>query len=94
MENITLYNSSDWERVLIQKAKSNLEMKKFLITAVSNNGNFEFVLNLIASLKTHGYEKFIVICLDIKLYENLVKYGLMDNVVLGLGKAFLVKGLG
>uniref|UniRef100_A0A914CK60 Nucleotide-diphospho-sugar transferase domain-containing protein n=1 Tax=Acrobeloides nanus TaxID=290746 RepID=A0A914CK60_9BILA len=79
---ITHYNASDWENLLISKAKSNLEMKNYLITAISNNGNLEFVLNLIASLTLHGYKKFLIICLDIELYENLIKYGFVNHIVL------------
>jgi hypothetical protein len=41
MKNIAHYNTSDWENLLISKAKSNLEMGKYLITAISNNGNYE-----------------------------------------------------
>lgn len=82
MKNTTGYNASDWEKLLLSKAKSNSEASKYLITAISNDGNFEFVLNLIASLKLHGYEHFLIICLDMKLYENLIKYSLSEHVVL------------
>uniref|UniRef100_A0A914DVX9 Nucleotide-diphospho-sugar transferase domain-containing protein n=1 Tax=Acrobeloides nanus TaxID=290746 RepID=A0A914DVX9_9BILA len=55
---------------------------KYLITAVANNGHFEFVLNLIANLNDFGYTKFLIICLDLVLYENLVKYNFAEYAVL------------
>ena len=59
MKRISNFNSSDWEKLLMKNAKANLSLKKYLILAVSNNGNFEFVLNLIASLKLNNYTKFL-----------------------------------
>uniref|UniRef100_A0A914E0M6 Nucleotide-diphospho-sugar transferase domain-containing protein n=1 Tax=Acrobeloides nanus TaxID=290746 RepID=A0A914E0M6_9BILA len=82
MNHVSKFNASDWEKLLLKNAKANLELNKYLITAVSNNGNFEFVLNFIASLKLNAYSKFFIICLDIKLYENMVKYGFANNAAL------------
>lgn len=82
MDNVSKYNATDWEKLLLKNAKANLELKKYLITAVSNNGNFEFVLNIIASFKLNGYSKFFIICLDLQLYENMVKYGFAKQAAL------------
>lgn len=82
LNKVSHYNDTHWEKQLLKVARSNLVLKKYLITAVSNNGNFEFVLNLIASLKLNGYSKFFIICLDLKLYENMVKYGFANNAVM------------
>lgn len=76
------YNSSTWERVLLYLGRQNIELGEYLITAVANNGHLEFVLNLVANLNVMGYKKYLIVCLDMVLYENLIRYGLV-SVVMG-----------
>jgi len=61
MKNVASYKSTNWEKYLLEKAKSNLELDKYLMITVANIGFLEMVLNFIASLQRNSYSKFLII---------------------------------
>lgn len=77
--------TTEVDKIIWENARSNLELnvtREYLITVIANYGVFEFVLNLIISLKLNKFEKFLIICLDVKLYEKLIEYGLIEHATL------------
>ncbi|KAG5463343.1 MAG: nucleotide-diphospho-sugar transferase-domain-containing protein [Olpidium bornovanus] len=52
------------DETVYRKAHSNLVNNEYLILAVASNGNFDFTLNWIASLRRTGHTRYLVMCLD------------------------------
>ncbi|ORZ18887.1 nucleotide-diphospho-sugar transferase-domain-containing protein [Absidia repens] len=65
---------------LLQKINDNLQDHRVLIVATANYGMRDHVYNWIESLKRTNEDKFLILCLDDKLYDHLVLTGYERNV--------------
>lgn len=73
-------NSTVWEAHFLTMAKRNVENHGFLILAISNDGDHQQALNFIRSLEIHGYNQYLIACLDLNLFERLSKSNYASHV--------------
>lgn len=67
---------------LTQKINANLLQDRVLIVATANYGMRNHVYNWIESLRLTGEEKFLIFCLDQKLFDHLTLAGFGDRASL------------
>ncbi|KAI9498630.1 nucleotide-diphospho-sugar transferase-domain-containing protein [Zychaea mexicana] len=70
---------TDPPQELMDKINKNLVQGRVLLIATANYGMRDYMYNWIESLKLTGVDKFLVFCLDDKLYTHLVNAGYEEN---------------
>jgi hypothetical protein len=76
------WSAEDWEKET-ELVMSRNKKSRYNIVAVANIGHLNFTLNWVASLRHQLYTKFVIFCLDWRLYSELVEVGLASHLVLG-----------
>lgn len=66
---------------LMDKINNNMHDGRVLIVATANYGMREYIYNWIESMKRTGEDKFVIFCLDDKLYTHLVNAGYESHAV-------------
>ncbi|RUS24927.1 nucleotide-diphospho-sugar transferase-domain-containing protein [Jimgerdemannia flammicorona] len=66
---------------IAEAVNHNLAAERILITAVVNFGMLEYTLNWAESLRRSGYRRYLVFCIDDKLYDALSSRGLESHAV-------------
>ncbi|KAG2219572.1 hypothetical protein INT45_002530 [Circinella minor] len=64
---------------LMSKINKNFVEGRVLLIATANYGMRDYTYNWIESLKKTGVDKFLVFCLDDKLYKHMVNAGYEEN---------------
>lgn len=83
LKKLSEYTTDDWEIEILRLANENRELdRKFVIVSAANYGHRDLALNWIASMHRNGYFKFLLFCLDEKLYKTLAELSLSQNLVL------------
>ncbi|KAI7857612.1 nucleotide-diphospho-sugar transferase-domain-containing protein [Circinella umbellata] len=70
---------SDPPAELMNKINKNFVEGRVLLIATANYGMRDYTYNWIESLKKTGVDKFLVFCLDDKLYKHMVNAGYEQN---------------
>jgi hypothetical protein len=65
-----------------QMADENMLLNKYVLLTTANYGHRVFVLNWLASLHRHNYDKYVIACMDSLIYALLAKHNYTHHIFL------------